>query len=68
MSVGELLVNIKYNNMEKEHKHEYESGIISLGYAMAGRGNIAMCKICHKDFNKETGELEEAFTTPNPKS
>ena len=45
----------------KEHKHEYESGMISLGYAMSGRGHIAMCKICNKDFNKITGELEEAF-------
>jgi hypothetical protein len=45
----------------KEHKHEYESGIISLGYAMAGKGHLAMCKICHQDFNKATGELEEAF-------
>ena len=45
----------------KEHKHEYESGMISLAYAMSGKGHLAQCKICHKDFNKETGELEEAW-------
>jgi len=45
----------------KKHKHEYESGMISLGYAMAGKGHLAMCKICKKDFNKETGKLEKAF-------
>lgn len=44
-----------------EHIHEYTSGMVSLGYAMAGKGHLAMCKICGKDFNKNTGELEEAF-------
>ena len=44
----------------KRHKHEYESGMI-LGYAMSGKGHLAMCKICKKDFNKRTGKLEEAF-------
>ncbi len=45
----------------KEHKHEEEIGMISLGYAMAGKGHIGVCRICHKDFNKHTGELERAF-------
>lgn len=45
----------------KKHIHEYESGMISLGYAMSGKGHLAMCKICKKDFNKATGKLEKAF-------
>ena len=46
---------------QEEHKHEELVGIISLGYAMAGKGHIGSCKICGKDFNKRTGELERAF-------
>ncbi len=49
------------DNKAKEHKHEEEIGMISLGYAMAGKGHIGVCKICHKDFNKHTNELERAF-------
>lgn len=45
----------------RKHKHQYESGIVSLAYALAGKGNIVMCKICDKDFNKITGKLEKAF-------
>ena len=45
----------------EEHQHEEEIGMISLGYAMVGKGHIGVCKICHKDFNKKTGELERAF-------
>ena len=48
-------------NKTKKHTHEYESGMLSLAYAMSGKGHIAMCKICHKEFNKKTGKLEKAF-------
>ncbi len=45
----------------QKHKHEYESSMLSLAYAMSGKGHIAMCKICKKEFNKKTGKLEKAF-------
>lgn len=45
----------------KKHEHEYESGMVSLAYAMSGKGHIAMCKICHKEFNKKTGKLERTY-------
>jgi len=46
---------------EDPHKHKEEIGMIGLAYAMAGKGHIGVCKICKKDFNKKTGELERAF-------
>ena len=42
---------------KKRHRHKFGS----LAYAMSGKGHIAMCIICRKDFNKKTGKLEEAF-------
>lgn len=51
----------KQKGKVRKHTHIYESGFVSLAYAISGKGHIAMCSICHKEFNKATGELEKAF-------